>query len=153
MSRSTYRRSMDFLTLHRRLAIYHRDHFDCVWCAGEFPPNELGYGLQIDHLGDRSDHRSESLVTSCGDCNARKKAKPVEVWLGELATEGHDIDAVRERLARARTTPLDMAEGVRLALLRRPRYVGHLSSKARKAARAAQPRPGRTPSGRTAAPS
>jgi hypothetical protein len=73
-------------------------------------------------LGDRNDHRTDNLITSCGDCNSLKQDRTLDEWLGLLALEGHDVELVRARVAAAVAKPLDMVEGVRLARIRRPKY-------------------------------
>jgi 5-methylcytosine-specific restriction endonuclease McrA len=55
----------------KRLRIFERDAYRCVYCGQQFPPEEL----TIDHVdarvrgGDRSDG---NLVTACRGCNTLK---------------------------------------------------------------------------------
>jgi 5-methylcytosine-specific restriction endonuclease McrA len=55
----------------KRLRIFVRDAYRCVYCGQQFPPEEL----TIDHVearvrgGDRSDG---NLVTACRGCNTLK---------------------------------------------------------------------------------
>lgn len=119
---------MDWIRLSTRLAIYHRDGFDCTYCAGAFEFDDLGqlgYGLSLDHLTGPSNAPS-NLVTACKPCNDWRNSKSLESWLTHLEANGYDPVAIRARIATNVARPLDMAEGKRLALLRRPKYVnGH----------------------------
>jgi 5-methylcytosine-specific restriction endonuclease McrA len=106
---------MNWIRLEKRLAIYHRDSFDCVWCRGVFPLNERGYGLTLDHLVPGRDHSPSNLVTSCNCCNAARGGLDVEAWLVVLRKAGHK--RVRERI---RThIPIDLEVGKYLRWLRR----------------------------------
>jgi len=108
-------RGMNWIRLEKRLAIYHRDRFDCVWCRGIFPLNERGYGLTLDHLVPGRDHRPENLVTACNSCNVARGSATVEEWLLVLRRAGHR--RVRERI---RThIPIDLQAGKYLMWLRR----------------------------------
>lgn len=111
-----HNRGMDWIRLHKRMAIYARDDFDCVWCRLVFPTPELGYGLQLDHLEDPHDHRPVNLVTSCQSGNSSRQDTPLEQWLRQL--DGGAWARVAERLRR----PLDLDLGLRLARARRPSY-------------------------------
>lgn len=113
-----HNRGMDWIRLHKRMAIYLRDGFDCVWCRCVFPLPEHGHGLSLDHLEGEA-HTPANLVTCCLPCNSERQDMLLEDWLAVLERRGHDVrDRLREVLAR----PLDMAEGLRLARKRRPRY-------------------------------
>lgn len=106
---------MNWIRIEKRLAIYHRDRFDCVWCRSIFPLDERGYGLTLDHLVPGRDHRPVNLVTSCVSCNAARGDLPVEEWLLALRRAGHK--RVRERI---RThIPIDMQAGKYLSWLRK----------------------------------
>lgn len=107
---------MNWIRLPKRLAIYHRDGFDCVWCRGVFPLDPLGYGLTLDHI-DGTLHDACNLVTACNTCNVRRAQTPLEEWLLQLRREGHR--GVRSRLKL--TQPLDMEAGKYLAHLRKQR--------------------------------
>lgn len=113
---------MGWISLQKRLAIYKRDDFDCVWCRGWFATDELGYGLSLDHLHDRHDHRAENLVTCCPECNSRRSGLSLRRWITTLAADGHEsAQTIRARVAAAASRPIDLQEGKRLALLRRPK--------------------------------
>jgi len=83
----------------KRLAIYVRDGFDCVYCRGVFP---LGTDLTLDHITPRSrggSNDASNLVTCCFSCNSarqdaelrpkdlrralRAAARPIDIELGK----------------------------------------------------------------------
>ena len=107
---------MDWIRLPKRMAIYHRDGFDCAYCRLVFPLDPLGYGLTLDHVEGPLDHRPENLVTACTECN---KAKDTDTLEHFIQTRGLDR-AVLQRVGELTSRPLDMVEGRRLAALRRP---------------------------------
>ena len=105
---------MNWIRLEKRLAIYHRDDFDCVWCRGVFPLCTLGYGLTLDHLEGASNDAS-NLVTACHWCNTSRNDMPLGAWLKHLRALGHRGVKARIRTAK----PLDMQAGRYLASLRK----------------------------------
>ena len=66
----------------KRLRIFERDAYRCVYCGQQFPPEEL----TIDHVearvrgGDRSDG---NLVTACRGCNTLKGHRRLSDFLLE----------------------------------------------------------------------
>ena len=66
----------------KRLRIFDRDAYRCVYCGQQFPPEEL----TIDHVearvrgGDRSDG---NLVTACRGCNTLKGHRRLSDFLLE----------------------------------------------------------------------
>ena len=64
----------------RRLAIYERDGYRCVWCGIQV---EAKISACLDHLVPRSQggtHKSNNLVTSCFDCNSDRGDCPWEIF-------------------------------------------------------------------------
>ena len=62
-----------------RAAVFARDRYTCVYCDAT-PPVAL---LQADHVKARASgglSTMDNLVTSCGPCNASKRAIPLEQW-------------------------------------------------------------------------
>lgn len=115
---------MDWIRLPKRLAIYHRDGFDCIWCRTVFPIDELGYGLQLDHVYFGAGNKASDLVTSCPNCNSAKQQMPLVKWLEKVSLEtGEAVQDIAYRVMVALDTPLNMKEGRRLAELRRPKSV------------------------------
>ncbi len=87
------------------MAIYHRDHMDCVICRCVFPVDPFGRGLTLDHVIPRSQggsDRPDNLVTACWDCNSARQDQPYPANV---------LPRVRAALAR----PLDRAAGRALA--------------------------------------
>jgi len=111
---------MDWVRLPKRLAIYHRDSFDCVWCRMVFPLDPLGYGLTLDHVDPARGHSPDNLVTCCGPCNSSKKALTLVEWYQRLADEGVNVRRLKERVRRHTRRQLNMDAGRWLASLRRP---------------------------------
>lgn len=114
---------MGWIRLEKRMAIYHRDRFDCTWCRSVFPLDIKGYGLTLDHLSrDESDHSEQNLVTACMRCNSRRERADLDSWLSLLSSEGMCRRSLRERIARLTQKRLDKQAGIYLATLRRPNY-------------------------------
>jgi 5-methylcytosine-specific restriction endonuclease McrA len=67
-----------WITVDRRLAIYIRDHFTCLYCGKDLSaviPRDMG----LDHLIARSadgSHHETNLVTACSACNFGRQDKP-----------------------------------------------------------------------------
>ena len=74
---------------NRRLAIYLRDKFHCLYCDRDLHganPREI----TLDHLVSQSvkkNHNSENLVTACLSCNSRKAALPLRLFATSEALE------------------------------------------------------------------
>ncbi|MFQ5339924.1 MAG: HNH endonuclease [Anaerolineae bacterium] len=117
-----HNKGMDWIRLPKRLAIYHRDGFDCIWCRSVFPIDEMGYGLQLDHVYFRAGNEASDLVTCCPNCNSAKQQMSLVKWLERLSFEtGEAVQDIAYRMMVALDTPLNMREGRRLAELRRPK--------------------------------
>lgn len=89
------------------MAIYARDHFDCVYCHGVFPPAYDGRGLTLDHIVPRAkggSHEPENLVTACPKCNHSRQHKD------------HPARELRKLLKQARK-PLNRELGTVLAAI------------------------------------
>jgi len=89
----------------KRWAIYRRDAYVCVWCGkGDMM-------LTLDHLFVKShrcrDNHERRLVTACLPCNSRRGALSVSAWLRGLRETGADLDAVLQRMRRARNVAID----------------------------------------------
>lgn len=72
----------DWIRKERRLGIYIRDNFKCVWCNHKIVnPMEI----TLDHLTPRSKkgtNNNSNLATSCRTCNSKRGNKPI----GDFAT-------------------------------------------------------------------
>jgi len=69
--------STSWINRDKRLAIYDRDDFKCLWCG-----KRLFIGidrLSLDHLKPRTKngkHHESNLITSCESCNSSRQDKP-----------------------------------------------------------------------------
>lgn len=69
-----------------RERILQRDEFRCVYCAEEFP----GEQLTLDHVEPRmrgGDQSEGNLVAACQACNRRKGSTPAWAFLAERPVE------------------------------------------------------------------
>lgn len=103
----------------KRLAIYARDGFCCVYCGMEA---ENGMPMTLDHvlaceLGGTNE--ASNLVSACLRCNSAKRDLPLAEWLTVLRDRGIDTSALPARIAQQTGTKLNMDEGRRLDALRR----------------------------------
>lgn len=100
----------------RRLAIYARDGFACVYCTAS------GCLLTLDHVHPvelGGTHHESNLVTACFRCNSRKQARTMRAWLAYLRSTGVDTNGLAHRVRRACARSIDRDEGKRLVSLRR----------------------------------
>jgi 5-methylcytosine-specific restriction endonuclease McrA len=87
-----------------REAVFARDGYRCVYCAGVYPPEQLS----LDRVQPRlrgGDGSAGNLVTACRACNARKGSLPAWAFLAALPEERANFlryaTAVWPRLRRA----------------------------------------------------
>lgn len=112
----------DWIRIAKRMAIYMRDGFDCVWCRLLFPTSELGYKLTLDHIHFEGGNEPHNLVTCCIRCNSSRQRTPLPQWLEKLeVVYGESKENIAHRVLVALSTPINMDEGRRLAKERRPR--------------------------------
>lgn len=110
---------MNWIRQAKRLAIYHRDGFACVYCA---TGSEYGTGLSLDHvlayeLGGTND--ATNLVTACGNCNSAKASRTIRGWLIYLRESRKVSTAgLACRIRRQTAKKLDLGEGQRLLAIR-----------------------------------
>jgi len=89
----------------RRLAIYARDNFSCVYCGASL---ESGASLTLDHVRPSSrggSNDSANLVCACGHCNSARGNKPVARFCRD---EGLDSLAVARRIRNAARRTVDV---------------------------------------------
>lgn len=82
----------------KRLAIYARDGFACVYCGSAM---ESGARLTLDHvvpclLGGNNE--ATNLVTACLACNSAKQARSVTEFAMILADRGVNPDLIGDRV-------------------------------------------------------
>lgn len=109
---------MNWIRQEKRMAIYHRDGFACVYCK---TGSEDGSGLSLDHvlaheLGG-SNHET-NLVTACGPCNSAKAHRTLRAWLRYMRDRGVNTVGIAHRIRRQTALKLDKAEGKRLLAMR-----------------------------------
>lgn len=102
----------------KRLAIYARDGFSCVYCGAA--ADELAEPFCLDHVLPRCEggtHHESNLVTACRFCNEAK----AEGLLGDfLATLEETVAAkTAARVVRQTRAPIDRAYGKALLRARR----------------------------------
>jgi len=124
-----HNKGMDWVRLPKRMSVYFRDSFDCVWCRGVFPLDHLGYGLTLDHVDPTQGHDAANLVTCCGPCNSAKKDLSPDEWYKRLAERGYNTRRIKERVARLTRKTLNLHAGAWLASLRRPNYKNYATPK------------------------
>jgi hypothetical protein len=62
----------------KRLAIYIRDNFTCLWCGADLRFVEAS-GISLDHLEPKVNggtNNAENLITACHACNSRRQDTP-----------------------------------------------------------------------------
>lgn len=97
----------EWIVRTRRVAIYLRDGFACVYC-GTYLHGCRPSEITLDHLRPRSKggtNNSRNLVTACRSCNSKRIDKPWRVFAGPEAI--HRI----ERFTR-RVVNMDMARAI-----------------------------------------
>ncbi len=95
----------------KRLAIYRRDDFRCVYCGAD--GLEAGFDLTLDHVTPRElggTNEARNLVTACRSCNSAKRDLPLRKFLASLIDEGVDTGEVRGRVRRQTRRVLRLAE-------------------------------------------
>jgi hypothetical protein len=117
-----HNKGMDWVRLPKRMALYFRDSFDCVWCRGVFPICTKGYGLTLDHVDPTKGNTPDNLVTCCGSCNSSKKDLSPTDWYRTLTERGYNVRRIKERVTRLTSKKLNLDAGRWLASLRRPKY-------------------------------
>jgi 5-methylcytosine-specific restriction endonuclease McrA len=83
----------------KRLAIYRRDDYRCVYCQRDLATEvaTLDHVLACE-LGGTND--ASNLVTACTTCNSSKRDLPLADFLSILADRGFDARTVRARIRR-----------------------------------------------------
>lgn len=103
--RAAYARNGSKWIRRKRLAIYARDDWRCVWCTcAVYAPGKSPHGPQfsparttearplhvasLDHVRPRESggsNKTENLITGCVDCNRLRGTKPASVFAAEVA--------------------------------------------------------------------
>lgn len=113
-------KGMDWIRLEKRMAIYARDGFHCIWCKAPARDN-LGYGLTLDHVYVDGSNKHYNLVTCCVSCNSARQRLLLQDWLETISKRTwQPQELIAHRVLVALGTPLDLAAGKQLARNRRP---------------------------------
>lgn len=105
----------------KRLAIYHRDGFACVYCKRTA---EEGKGLSLDHVLPRElggTHAAENLVTCCVSCNSAKQEFSNRRFFEMLRDKGIDTRSLSRRIFRQTMKAIDINQGKKLLAARKGR--------------------------------
>lgn len=73
-------RKSGWIRRKKRLLIYARDDFKCVYCDRQFTRSDL----TLDHVRARSNgghNHHTNLVTACRSCNSSKQNKTIREWM------------------------------------------------------------------------
>ena len=75
---------MNWITQHKRLAIYMRDDFICAHCNMDLRKIQAGdgYRIELDHIipvSKGGSNHAHNLVTSCNKCNLARGDRDLEV--------------------------------------------------------------------------
>ena len=93
----------------KRLAIYLRDEFRCVYCGRDLhrvDPQEIN----LDHIKCRShggQNDASNLVTSCKSCNCSRGNKKINEWADDATRR-----AIRRQTKRSLKKPLALAKSI-----------------------------------------
>lgn len=88
----------------RRLAIYLRDSFRCLYCCRDLHGADVR-DVTLDHVRPgHDDHSNGNLVTACRSCNSSRQDKPITRFAGP-----ETVKDIRRQLRR------DVAPFLRLA--------------------------------------
>jgi hypothetical protein len=109
-----------WLTPSRRLALYARDGFACVYC-GAAGDKVL---LTLDHWKPQSQggtHASDNLLTACRACNSGRQDFGNRQWYRVLRSWDIPTKGLLARVRRHLARPVNIALGKRLLAARAPR--------------------------------
>lgn len=84
LARSPHQPTGCWIRPHKRLAIYLRDSFRCVYCCCDLHDADPR-DITLDHLVAKVDGGSNdetNLVTSCRACNCSRQDKPIAKFCG-----------------------------------------------------------------------
>lgn len=99
---------MNWISQHKRLAIYMRDGLACAYCGQGI---ESGVQLTLDHIKcyshGGSNHES-NLVTCCGHCNSSRGDRPVAEFIKGVSGYTNEPESeIRARINRLRRRSLN----------------------------------------------
>jgi 5-methylcytosine-specific restriction endonuclease McrA len=98
-----YRHGMNWIRQEKRLSIYMRDHFACLYCGMGIETDE-GMRLALDHVKHWGGNHESNLVTCCMDCNRQKSCWSLKTFLKRFTP--HEVRSITARIERAWSTPI-----------------------------------------------
>lgn len=87
-----------WITKERRLAIYMRDGFCCMYCGTDLQKLTDPKGMSLDHLMPRvlgGNNESSNLITVCRSCNSSRNDKPWQSY-----ATGGAIERILEQIGK-----------------------------------------------------
>jgi len=103
-ARSRHQPTGQWIRADKRLAIYLRDRFTCLYCCRDLHDADPA-DITLDHLVPKADggsNHESNLVTACRECNCRRQDQPLSRFAGR-ETRAHIRRNTRRRLRRYRT--------------------------------------------------
>lgn len=97
-----YKHGMNWIRQEKRLSIYIRDHFACLYCG--VGVEDEGVILCLDHVNHNGGNEASNLVTACMECNRGKWFWSLKRWLKKVKNP----EKVMARIERALATPIDV---------------------------------------------
>lgn len=93
-----YRHGMNWIRQEKRLSIYMRDSFSCLYCGARV--EQEGVILTLDHVKHDGGNHETNLVTACMDCNVAKGWRSLKTFLKYRFTE-REAERIGRRMERA----------------------------------------------------
>jgi 5-methylcytosine-specific restriction endonuclease McrA len=109
LARSPHQPTGTWITPKRRLALYLRDSFCCVYCLRDLHSADPR-DVTLDHLKARADgggNESQNCVTACRSCNSSRRDQPL-VRFASPAARAH----IRRNVRRAMPRYLRLAQAL-----------------------------------------
>jgi len=104
----------NWIRREKRLAIYSRDGFCCVYCGKKQSDGHvlsLDHVLAVEHGGTNG---SNNLVTACLSCNSSKSDLTLTEWFKVLRGNKVNTRRLAAVISERLNTEIDMVEGRRL---------------------------------------
>jgi hypothetical protein len=98
----------------RRMAIYARDDFTCVYCLKTSTLVGTPKTLSLDHHVSRSEggtDETSNLLTACVSCNATRKDYGNRIFFAAMREKGYDMSKVSARIRNALARQINMKLG------------------------------------------
>lgn len=103
-ARNNHQPTGQWIRADKRLAIYLRDRFTCLYCLADLHDADPA-DITLDHVRTKSDggsNHESNLITSCRHCNCERQDKPLARFAGR-ETRAHIRRNTRRSLKRYRT--------------------------------------------------